>query len=472
MAAGWFYSRKQIASYFASRITSLKPPNALTISLMFRAVGALIFGAFADHYGCKWPMMAALFLFFVVELASGFCQNLPQLLAVRSLYGIAMGGMYGPAASTALSDVPYDARGVLSGVFQIAYAFGSLIVSVLYRALVPTTKPGWRSLFWFSAVPPLFIMIFRWYMPETNHFLDLRAKQEELSRAMREEAEISPSSRKRTADLLVFVKESAKATRDNWVLFIYLIMLLAAFNSCAHGSQDLYPTFLKNQLEFNATQAAIVTVAGQVGAIIGASVMGYLSTFWGLRLTMLAACVCGGVLVPAYTMPREMGVLAATNFLEQASVAGAWGPMPIHLMELTPPTLRTTAVGLTYQLGNLASSASATIEAIMGEQFPLPPSFSSVAGKTNRIARYDYGKVMTIFICSMWAITFVLLLIGPEMSHEERKEEEEDARRLEALRKGEVYVGGVEEVVPAYTVEQDEEQGEKQLSRRCIEQIS
>lgn len=59
---------------------------------MLRSVGALIFGVISDRYGRKWVMIANLFLFIVLELGSGFCQNLQQLLGLRSLYGIAMGG--------------------------------------------------------------------------------------------------------------------------------------------------------------------------------------------------------------------------------------------------------------------------------------------------------------------------------------------------------------------------------------------
>ncbi|KAG5912992.1 hypothetical protein E4U42_001588 [Claviceps africana] len=495
MAAGWFYSPKQIASYFGTRITSLKPPKirpenpvrvlrqlnryqwsmfllgftawmwdavdfytvsiclteiaqdfglensqvswALTVSLMLRAVGALLFGAFADRYGCKWPMMVALSLFVVLELATGFCRNLPQLLAVRSLYGIAMGGMYGPAASTALSDVPYDARGVLSGLYQIGFAVGSLLASVLYRALVPTTSHGWRSLFWFSAAPPLFIMVFRWYMPETSHFQALRAKRAEQKRAAGEEADTAKraASAGWGAGLAAFGRESGRAIRENWVLFVYMVVLMAAFNSCSHGSQDLYPTFLKSQVGLDATHVVIVTVAGQLGSIVGSSVMGYLSTFSGRRLIMLVSCVVGGALVPAFVIPRRMGILVATSLLEQAFVSGVWGPVPIHLMELSPPALRTTVVGLTYQLGNLASSASATIQAVLGERFPLPaaPAGDDKAGGG---ARHDYGKVMVVFMACVWALLFVLLLAGPEMSQDERDEEAETARKLEEDRGG------------------------------------
>jgi SHS family lactate transporter-like MFS transporter len=133
----------------------------------------------------------------------------------------------------------------------------------------------------------------------------------------------------------------------------------------------------------------IISVVGQIGALIGGTTLGYISTFFGRRLTMLVACVCGGALVPAYILPRNMTLVASAFFL-QFFVGGVWGSIPIHLMELAPEALRTTAVGLTYQLGNLASSASATIQAVIGEEYPLPPH--------NGVKRFDYGKVIGIFV--------------------------------------------------------------------------
>lgn len=73
---------------------------------MLRSVGALIFGTMADKYGRKWPMIINLVLFIVLELGSGFCQTLQQFLALRSLYGIAMGGVYSLPPSRNL-DRPY-----------------------------------------------------------------------------------------------------------------------------------------------------------------------------------------------------------------------------------------------------------------------------------------------------------------------------------------------------------------------------
>ena len=230
----------------------------------------------------------------------------------------------------------------------------------------------------------------------------------------------------RAAGFRSFLKDSGRALRDNWFLFIYMVVVMAGFNSCSHGSQDFYPTFLKNQVGMSETGATVVTIVGQVGSFLGGSTGGYLSTFFGRRLTMLLSCVIGGALIPAYILPRNMSLIASA-FFEQFFVGAVWGPIPIHLLELSPIALRSSTMGLTYQLGNLASSASATIQSIIGERYPLPPG-------PEGDKRFDYGRVIAIFMGAVWAYMFFFLILGPEMSQEERDEEAEAAAELERLR--------------------------------------
>jgi SHS family lactate transporter-like MFS transporter len=75
----------------------------ITLVLMLRSVGSIIFGLAADRYGRKWPFIVNNLLFIVLELGTGFCQTYNQFLAVRALFGIAMGGLYGNAAATGMS---------------------------------------------------------------------------------------------------------------------------------------------------------------------------------------------------------------------------------------------------------------------------------------------------------------------------------------------------------------------------------
>ncbi|KAI5928127.1 carboxylic acid transporter [Camillea tinctor] len=443
MEAGWFYSARQVRRYLSTRVTSLKPPRtklrnpisilrqldshqwllftvgllswawdafdfatmtlcvteiseefgedisavswAMTISMMLRSVGALVFGALSDRYGRKWTLIVNLFLFAVFELASGFTRNLPQLLGVRGLYGIAMGGLYAPAVATALEDLPQEANGVLSGIYQQGYAIGALLAAVFYRALVPTTKYGWRSLFWFGAVPPLIIIVFRMWLPETNAFQVMKGERDAaaLERYQTQGKPTGPARAK------AWLNEFWISIKQNWVLFIYMILLMTAFNSTSHGAGDMYPTFLKNQVEMDATNVTIITIVGNFGSILGGAIGGYASTFLGRRLAMISCSVIGCAVFPAAIIPRSLNLMAGVFFLNFFT-GSIWGPIPIYLTELSPPALRATAVGVTYQLGNLASSAAATIQAVLAERYPLPPR--------NGVQRYDYGMVIGIFV--------------------------------------------------------------------------
>ena len=79
----------------------------ITLVLMLRSVGSIIFGLAADRYGRKWPFIVNNLLFIVLELGTGFCSTYNQFLAVRALFGIAMGGLYGNAAATGKSSLKY-----------------------------------------------------------------------------------------------------------------------------------------------------------------------------------------------------------------------------------------------------------------------------------------------------------------------------------------------------------------------------
>jgi MFS transporter, SHS family, lactate transporter len=141
----------------------------------------------------------------------------------------------------------------------------------------------------------------------------------------------------------------------------------------------------------------------------------------------MTAALFGGAILPAYIVPHNMS-LVASAFFEQFFVGGIWGPIPIHLLELSPPALRSLIVGFTYQLGNLASSASATIQAIIGTRYPLSPSATEKQ-------RFDYGKVIGIFMGAVWAYDFFWLFWGPEMRQEERDEEHRSTEEYERRRR-------------------------------------
>lgn len=162
---------------------------------------------------------------------------------------------------------------------------------------------------------------------------------------------------------------------------------------------------LTNQYNFSANAVTVTQVVANLGAMTGGTVIGYCSQIFGRRFSIIVICFIGGALLYPYTYTSSKAVIAAA-FFEQFCVQGAWGVIPIHLMELSPGSFRTFVVGTSYQLGNLVSSASSTIEATIGARFPLPPK-----GKTKR---YQYGKVMCIFMGCVYVYVIILTFIGPE----------------------------------------------------------
>ena len=163
---------------------------------------------------------------------------------------------------------------------------------------------------------------------------------------------------------------------------------------------------LSNQNQFNANQVTVTQVVANLGAISGGIIVGYLSEMFGRRLSIMVACVAGGALLYPYSYVRSTAIMAPAFFV-QFFVQGAFGVIPTHLIELSPNAMRSLLVGSAYQLGNLASSASSTIEATIGERYPLPDTKSGTK-------RYNYGLVIAIFEGCCFVYLFVLVSLGPE----------------------------------------------------------
>lgn len=186
---------------------------------------------------------------------------------------------------------------------------------------------------------------------------------------------------------------------------------------------------LESQLGFSNDQVTITQVVANLGAILGGSLIGYFSQSYGRRLTIITICIVGGALLYPYSYLRDNSIMAAA-FFEQFCVQGAWGVIPIHLVELSPPNLRTFVVGTSYQLGNLISSASSTIEATIGERYPLEEK--DAEGEQ----RYDYGKVMAIFMGAVFAYVILLTFLGPEYLGKEMNEGENEAQHVREKERG------------------------------------
>jgi SHS family lactate transporter-like MFS transporter len=382
--------------------------TAITLTLLFRSFGAVLFGFFSDRYGRKWPLVFNLVLVAVLELGAGFVQTYGQFLALRSLFGIGMGGIWGMASSTALENLPVEARGLASGVLQQGYAVGYLLAAVINLKLVPETSSGWRSLFWTGSGISLFAAALRATLPESAVFLRAKMAKDAMGTSSQEKTRI-------------FFKEVKEMLKMHWMLCIYAILLMTGFNFLSHGSQDLYPTYLTTSKGFSSHNATVATIIGNCGAVAGGVVAGYTSQYIGRRLTIVI-CVCLiGAFIPLWILPTSFSALSAGAFCVQFGVQGAWGVIPILLAEMSPPAFRATFPGVAYQLGNMVSSASAQIEATSGDRLK-----TTIIKNGVRTVVPDYATVQGILIGVVSAFVVIITIIGPE-NHGSRFEEHKAA---------------------------------------------
>ncbi|GEQ69194.1 hypothetical protein JCM33374_g2865 [Metschnikowia sp. JCM 33374] len=384
----------------------------ITLVLMLRSVGAFIFGYWGDRYGRKWPYAVNLSCLVVLQIGTGFVNTYSQFLGVRALFGIAMGGIYGFSLATSLDDAPAQCRGALSGIFQQGYALGFLLAVIFNRLIANNSPYGWRSIFWFSAGPPVLFIVWRLCLPESETFLQQRADADE--------------KREQNSHLKWYQlsDETKTVFRKYWLTMVYSVLLMAGFNFMSHGSQDLYPTLLTTQLEYGHDRSTVTNAVANLGAILGGTVCGHASAFIGRRLTIIVAVVLGAAMIYPWAYSRSSAINAGVFFM-QAGVQGAWGVAPIYLSELSPPAHRALVVGLSYQLGNLVSSASSTIESTIGENFPIVTASGEQA--------FDYSKVMSIFIACVFAYVLVVTFLGPENRGAGFEVERESDHELEII---------------------------------------
>lgn len=323
---------KDIAAEFHAPLPSVA--LAITLTLAMRPVGALIFGRLADRFGRRPTMMANILCYAVLELLSGVSPNLATLIVLRALFGIAMGGEWGVGSALTMETVPARSRGFVSGLLQAGYPTGFLLASLVFGLFY--SHIGWRGMFFVGILPALLVIYVRSHVPESPAWKQMASQPR-------------PS-------LLA-------GLRQQWKLALYAVVLMTAFNFFSHGTQDLYPTFLRVQHGFDAHTVSLVTIVLNIGAIVGGLACGTLSERIGRRWTIFGAALFALPVLPLWAYSHSAAALAAGAFLMQLSVQGAWGVIPVHLNEISPPALRATFPGLVYQLGNLLASVNATMQA-------------------------------------------------------------------------------------------------------------
>jgi MFS transporter, SHS family, lactate transporter len=328
-----------IATQFQAKVSAVT--EAIFLTLAMRPIGAFLFGVMADKFGRRLTLMVDIIAYSVFELASAFAPSLRVLLIMRAFFGIAMGGEWGVGAALAFETLPADGRGFFSGLLQEGYAVGYLVAALAYRLVFPAL--GWRGMFIIGALPAFLVIYIRTKVDESPAWLQGKVSRQAESHIGK--------------DILQYIGT-----------FLFLVLLMFAFNSFSHGTQDLYPTFLQKDHHFTPQTVGLIAVVANIGALLGGILFGTWSEKIGRRKAIVIAALLAIPMIRIWAYSHSVLMLAVGGFAMQFMVQGAWGVIPAHLNELSPAAVRGTFPGFAYQIGNLLSSRNVVIQAKLAEQ--------------------------------------------------------------------------------------------------------
>ena len=344
----------------------------LTLTLAMRPLGALFFGSLADRFGRKRPLIACILYFSLCTVLSGLAPTFAMFVACRALYGIGMGGYWGIGASYAMESAPRRLRGVLSGMMQAGYPLGYLLASVAMQTLAPAF--GWRVVFFVGAPVAVLIVALTLFAPESEAWKQHR-----------------PASMRKVFGAMLHHK----------AMFLYLLLMMSVMLCLSHGTQDLYPDFLKTIPGFTAkTVLGMKSLYGvpivyNIGAIVGSLCFGQFSQKLGRRKAIMLALLISLLSIPAWAFGTSLGVLVVGSYLMQTGVMGAFGVIPAHLAELSPDEVRSLFPGFVYQLGVLLASPATAVEFLLRDHF-------------------GYPHALAMFEASAIVLMIVVFWFGPE----------------------------------------------------------
>lgn len=348
------------------RVSKAEVIGTIAVTLAMRPVGALIFGLLADRYGRRLPLIANILFYSVIEAACGFAPSFAVFFVLRALYGIGMGGEWGVGASLAMEAAPRRHRGVLSGLLQSGYSVGYFLAALAAAFVLPHW--GWRAMFWVGGAPALLALYVRARVPESEAW-----------------------QRSRAPSFWAILRDVGADGKS----FLYLVVMMTLLMFLSHGTQDLYPDFLRSARHLGNGAVTGIAMLYNVGAILGAVAFGLASERIGRRRGMIAAMLLALVVIPLWVFSATAFWLAVGAFLLQAGVQGAWGIIPAHLNEVSPPSTRGLLPGLAYQLGILIAAPTNNWEyALRG--------------------RFGYAGAMALFETAVILVGVIVIAMGPE----------------------------------------------------------
>ncbi|MET3697842.1 putative MFS transporter [Bacillus oleivorans] len=334
------------------------------------AVGALLFGLWADRIGRKNVFIITLVLFSLASGISALTTSLGAFLILRFFIGAGLGGEL-PVASTLVSEsVPAKDRGRVVVLLESFWAFGWLLSAIISYFIIP--EYGWRIALVISALPALYAIYLRIKLPDSPAFSPEKVEKRSIMENLRE----------------VWSKEHARSTLVLWILWFTVVF-------------SYYGIFLWLPSVMVMKGFSIVKSFEYVLIMTLAQLPGYYSAAWliekmGRKFVLVTYLLGTAASALVFGNAETIGVLLGSGILLSFFNLGAWGALYAYSPEQYPTVIRGTGTGMAAAVGRVGG--------ILG---PLLVGTMVSAG-------YSIGVIFTIFCISIIIGVLSVAFLGRE----------------------------------------------------------
>jgi MFS family permease len=340
-----------------------------SITLLAAAVGGFFFGIIADRFGRTRALMASVLIYAIFTAACGLAQNFVQLAVFRIVLGLGMGGEWASGASLVSETWPAEHRGKALGFMQSSWAIGYALAALVAAVVMPLA--GWRAVFFVGVLPAFFTL---W-----------------IQRSV-EEPEIWKNTRNTASSAMSGVAEIFRGK------LLPLTIVLTLMNACClfawWGFNLWVPAYLSLPISqggvgLTSTAMSVVVIVMQIGMWLGYVTFGFVGDAIGRKRTYITYLLAASVLLLLYGTTRTPLVLLILGPFVAFFGTGYYSGFAAVTAEIYSTRIRSTAQGLTYNTGRIASAVA-------------PFTVGSLAQKHGFGAAFAIGALSFLLAAFFW----------------------------------------------------------------------
>ncbi|NSL51081.1 MFS transporter [Bacillus sp. P2(2020)] len=298
-----------------------------SINSIGMAVGAFLFGLWADRIGRKNVFIITLVLFSLASGVSALTTTLTVFLILRFLVGMGLGGEL-PVASTLVSEIaPSSDRGRIVVLLESFWAVGWLLAAIISYFIIPSF--GWRIALLLSALPALYAIYLRLKLPDSPAFSPKKIEKRSVLQNIRN----------------VWSKKYARSTFVLWTLWFTVVF-------------SYYGMFLWLPSVMVMKGFSMIQSFEYVLIMTLAQLPGYFSAAWfieriGRKFVLVTYLLGTAASAFVFGAAESTGLLIASGILLSFFNLGAWGALYAYSPEQYPTVIRGTGTGMAASVGRL-----------------------------------------------------------------------------------------------------------------------